>query len=47
MWEFALDVNSERRVILKWYALDDILGFIGGNLGLAVSFAGFLMLPFS
>ena len=46
MWEFSLDTDSKRFVNMKFFALDNILGFIGGLLNLFVKWAGILMLPF-
>ena len=46
LWEFKSDVTSKRYVTMKYYALDEIMEFIGGNMGLFISLVGILVVPF-
>jgi len=40
LWEFKHDYNEARRVEIKYFALDEILGFVGGNMGIVIMLVG-------
>ena len=47
VWEFNHDNVNKRILNVKYYALDEILGFIGGNLSIVITIAAVFMNPFS
>jgi len=47
LWEFTVDPNNKKKVEIKYYALDEILGFIGGFFAMIMQASGFIMLPFA
>ena len=47
VWEFKHDRMHMKKIDVKYYALDEILAFIGGNLSLIISIVGIFFLPFS
>ena len=47
VWEFKVDLHDKKIIEIKYYAADEILGFIGGFFGLVLSVAGVIMAPFA
>ena len=47
VWEFQHDIVNKKILQIKYFALDEIFGFVGGNLSLALSIAGFVINPFA
>ena len=47
LWEFKVDPHNKRRIEIKYYAMDEILGFIGGFFAIIMQVSGFLVLPFA
>jgi len=47
LWEFTGDYTFKRKVEIKYYALDEVFGLVGGNLSLVLAFVSFIMVPFS
>jgi len=47
LWEFTGDYTFKRKVEIKYYALDELLGFAGGNLSLLLVFASYFLTPYS
>ena len=47
IWEFTEDYNIKRKVEIKYYALDEILGLVGGNLSLVLAFFVYIVGPYS
>ena len=47
IWEFNEDSNKILKIELKHRALDEILGFIGGNLGLVMIICRLFLNPYA
>ena len=47
IWEFKADTDEKRKIEIKHRALDEIFGFIGGNLSIVMMFFRFFLVPFS
>jgi len=47
VWEFKICNNDKRSIYIKYYALDEILGFIGGFFELIIRFTGVMLTPFA
>jgi len=47
IWEFQVDITSKRQIEIRFYALDEIIGFVGGNLSIAILVFGYFVLPYS
>jgi len=47
IWEFHTDINVARKVEIKYYALDEIMGFVGGNMGIVILVCEIFLLPYS
>jgi len=42
-----LDYTSKSKIEIKYYAADEIFGFIGGNLQIVLMITGWLLNPYS
>ena len=47
LWEFTGDYTFKRKVEIKYYAFDEILGLIGGTLSIFLACANYFILPYS
>ena len=47
VWEFKHDTVNKKIIQIKYYALDEILGFIGGNLAIMTWAVALIMNPFA
>ena len=47
IWEFKVDLFNKKIVEIKYYAADEILGFIGGFFDIVMRITGVLMSPFA
>jgi len=47
LWEFKHDYTEAKRVEIKYYALDEILGFVGGNMNIVMCIVRMFMIPYS
>ena len=47
VWEFKHDTMNKKVIEIKYYALDEIFGFIGGNLALLTSLVAIIINPFA
>ena len=43
VWEFKIDIHKTRIINVKYVALDEIIGFIGGNLSIILLAAGYFI----
>jgi len=47
LWEFRPDIDEARKVEIKYYALDEIMGFVGGNMAIVILVLEYFLLPYS
>ena len=47
LWEFTGDSTFKRKVEIKYYALDEVLGLVGGNLSLLLALTSYFVGPYS
>jgi len=47
LWEFTADYTFKRKISIKYYALDELFGLVGGNLSLLLAIAAYFVLPYS
>ena len=47
VWEFRHDIVYKKIIEIKYFALDEILGFVGGNLSLLLSIVAVILNPFA
>jgi len=47
VWEFKHDTVNKKIIQIKYYALDEVLGFIGGNLAIMTWAVALIMNPFA
>lgn len=47
IWEFKKDQEFKRSVWIKYYAFDEIFGFLGGNYSLILLFMSYIFGPYA
>jgi len=47
LWEFTGNYTFKRRVEIKYYALDELLGLVGGNLAILLAISAYFISPYS
>ena len=47
LWEFTGDTNFKRKVEISYYAFDEVLGLVGGNLSLLLALISYIVSPYS
>jgi len=46
IWEFTSDYTFKRRVQVKYYAIDELLGLLGGNLSIYMAIGAYFIGPY-
>jgi len=47
IWEFKAALYAARKFEIKHYALDEIFGFVGGNIGILMLVFTYILEPYS